>query len=925
VADTNGNTVIGDAGDVITYAFAATNTGTVDLTNVIVSDVKLPTLSCTIATLQVGKTASCAPTNNTHTITPADVTAGSVINTATATATPPGTITPPTTTSPPVNTPTAGTPTASFTLAKSATVADTNGNTVFGDAGDVISYAFSATNTGTVDLTNVIVSDVKLPTLVCTIATLQVGKTASCAPTNNTYTITPADVSAGKVTNTATATGTPPGAIPPPTTTSPPVDTVTQATPVASIALKQTGTVADTNGDTVTGDTGDVITYTYEVTNNGTVDLANVIVTDPRLPGLQCVIASLPVGASASCIATGNTYTITADDVTAGKVDATATATGTPPGSLARPTATDAVTTKTQAPVSILNLTKRAAKRDVQVGDVVLYTVVATNVGKAPVTAATIIDTPPLGFSYVSGSLQVVDADNHGTLAGANPIRVGGIDVAAGGQATITYALRVGAGVGRGMHSNHAVADDSDGHRISNDASATVELGSDPLLDDSLILGTVFDDRDGDGWQDSAKASGVHVQGGFAQDLYVAGSTTVDRGDEAAPQADHSAPLLHGLKLGTINGLNSDADVVTNHAVVIHQVLREPRFNDDFVLTTAQGTTLRMDASGRTTTSRSGDLAKGLSSQDIRVTRQVSRVDGGYAIDYVVSNFGVDEHGIPGVRVASVEGLIMETDAYGRFHLVGVDGGPSARGRNFILKVDPSTLPSGSTFTTENPRVLRITPGLPVRFDFGVKLPSGTVGGAQQDVHIDLGEVLFDPDSAQIKPAYTSVLEGIAEQTRKYNGGSIVVTAKAEQEALAFERAQAVKQALWKLLDKDLQTRVRIEVVAEADPSLPLASIGKKIDLGSVLFDTAKTQIKPRFQPLIAAIAKAIEAQGGGVIGFVGRADVRGNAQANVRLGLARATAVYKAVAAQLKPDTRKNLKVDVASDPATPLAMGGH
>jgi hypothetical protein len=95
------------------------------------------------------------------------------------------------------------------------------------------------------------------------------------------------------------------------------------------------------------------------------------------------------------------------------------------------------------------------------------------------------------------------------------------------------------------------------------------------------------------------------------------------------------------------------------------------------------------------------------------------------------------EPGIPGVRIATVEGYIITTDQFGRYHLLNILGGEWGVGRNFIMKVDPSSLPKNSTFTTANPLVRRLTPGLPVRFDFGVKLegtqPFNTVeakGGA---------------------------------------------------------------------------------------------------------------------------------------------------------------------------------------------------
>jgi hypothetical protein len=82
-----------------------------------------------------------------------------------------------------------------------------------------------------------------------------------------------------------------------------------------------------------------------------------------------------------------------------------------------------------------------------------------------------------------------------------------------------------------------------------------------------------------------------------------------------------------------------------------------------------------------------------------------------------------DEEGLLGVRIMSIEGYIITTDQYGRFHLLNINGGEWGRGRNFILKIDPSSLPKGSKFTTANPLTRRITPGIPVRFDFGVKFP----------------------------------------------------------------------------------------------------------------------------------------------------------------------------------------------------------
>jgi uncharacterized repeat protein (TIGR01451 family) len=91
-----------------------------------------------------------------------------------------------------------------------------------------------------------------------------------------------------------------------------------------------------------------------------------------------------------------------------------------------------------------------------------------------------------------------------------------------------------------------------------------------------------------------------------------------------------------------------------------------------------------------------------------------------------VSNAGACEEGIAGARLATTDGLVVETDELGRYHLADVDGGRFDRGGVFAIKADEAYLPEGAVFTTENPRVIRITPGMTEEIDFGVRLPDDT-------------------------------------------------------------------------------------------------------------------------------------------------------------------------------------------------------
>lgn len=80
-----------------------------------------------------------------------------------------------------------------------------------------------------------------------------------------------------------------------------------------------------------------------------------------------------------------------------------------------------------------------------------------------------------------------------------------------------------------------------------------------------------------------------------------------------------------------------------------------------------------------------------------------------------------DEPGLPGVRVATVNGTLITTDEFGRFHVPCAEL-PAKEGSNFILKVDERSLPSGYRLTTENPRVVRLTAGKFAKMNFGAAL-----------------------------------------------------------------------------------------------------------------------------------------------------------------------------------------------------------
>jgi len=179
-------------GDVLTYTFTVTNTGNVTLANVTVTDPSATVTGGPLATLAPGESDSSTFTA-THTVTQADINAGSYANTATGSGNPPAG--PPVTDDDTATVP--GIQKAAVALVKEAVPA------TYSEAGEVITYKFTITNTGNVTLYNLTLTDPLIAVTGGPIASLAPGAVDSTTFTG-TYTVTEADVANGSITNVAT-------------------------------------------------------------------------------------------------------------------------------------------------------------------------------------------------------------------------------------------------------------------------------------------------------------------------------------------------------------------------------------------------------------------------------------------------------------------------------------------------------------------------------------------------------------------------------------------------------------------------------------------------------------------------------------------------------------------------------------------------
>ena len=433
-----------------------------------------------------------------------------------------------------------------------------------------------------------------------------------------------------------------------------------------------------------------------------------------------------------------------------------------------------------------LVVAKEAMKTDAQVGDVVEYEVTIVNNNESEFKNVKLVDRYPSGFAYVPGSTEITNSGPDGqfdtnddvistddpavtnslTFNVGDMLAYGGADKTITEQVRIRYLLRVTVGATFGKYVNSAVAMAPPEGQVSgaleeksNTATATVEVLPDKVFDTASIIGKVFEDHNKDGFQADATAFEIQLSANVSDRDYIKNTTVLirdgketrlkdrrhNRGEHTGhvygvkvnsagdykhnyshatqakePSYDYDSALVDGYEIDKLYGISKNRTLPASNKVSF-QLETKTKQGFSFSVITESGTRLVFDREGNITSRHVGDKQQELSAENLDVTRNLYKDGDHYLWEIIIENKGIYEDGIPGVRLLTVEGIIIETDQYGRYH-VPDQWVLDKKGKNFLVKVDTDSLPTGMKVISENPRVQRISPNKLTKFNFSVSV-----------------------------------------------------------------------------------------------------------------------------------------------------------------------------------------------------------
>ena len=364
----------------------------------------------TIGELEVGETWVYRVT---HTLTQTDIDAGGLFNSARAFGTDPFNTTVNDTSD--SGSGTGSTPTPYLIPPNPGIEGEKTVTSTGTELGDTVVFEIKATNTGNVTLNSVAVASDTLLRADNTPLTLTSGPTFLSADDGSlsgtlkvdetatyrvTYVLTQADIDAGGISNSAVVSGRPPFGSPVTDVTDDGNDadgntvndpTVFDIPSDPSLSLSK----ALSSGGPTFDQAGDVLTYTFTVENTGNVTITDPVeIDDPLITDAGGTISCdpLPLAPNATLTCSGS-YTVTQDDVNAGQVDNTATASS---GSTDSDPSTETVPALQSPSLEVdkqaVSIVDTSGGNNFDVGTVVSYEYTVTNDGNITLTDAITVD-----------------------------------------------------------------------------------------------------------------------------------------------------------------------------------------------------------------------------------------------------------------------------------------------------------------------------------------------------------------------------------------------------------------------------------------------------------------------------------------------------------------------------------------------------
>jgi uncharacterized repeat protein (TIGR01451 family) len=170
-----------------------------------------------------------------------------------------------------------------------------------------------------------------------------------------------------------------------------------------------------------------------------------------------------------------------------------------------------ATVTALGAGTATLFLQKTASISTAELGDSVMYTLMLEHKAGTPQSGTKIVDTLPLGFKYISGTVKMTRSGSvSSTVSGDAALGLDGVgpvlnfnigNMVQGDLVTLTYRVRLAVGSQQGTGINRATATTDSGSR-SNEGRAVVKVTNGVFAQEGCVVGKVYLDCNQNGIQD---------------------------------------------------------------------------------------------------------------------------------------------------------------------------------------------------------------------------------------------------------------------------------------------------------------------------------------------------------------------------------------------------------------------------------------